>query len=372
MTDFSTGSDGDSEIAIASSDSEVFIKVWEFESEEKPPLDLESDLESEEAEDQLKADKIFAKTLKRGPSSTDFSRRDDHEQLWKEWEKDIPKYSEMERIKLDLEKSIKEVSDPDHFKRQKTENLELQAQILKGFGKDIPKALLQELLSDKYDTTKDWYFIVSEPDFSIIPSTYDRFLGRRFELLPNDLFEKFGCDVVRKVSLAYCPYNDLIPVETMCTIIEENFENSAKFFEYFVKFILDRQISVNLPMNWCVRCWNKFNMDKLKVYFNLIPNDMYMLHYRLTRMIPMQQQLVDFMFPDEKHLMEELRRLLRTQDWNGLLYLFLFVFGSNKLPFGSTKEVAHFRAIMEDLDIVGSNQVQLSIIKSYIATCIKL
>lgn len=282
--------------------------------------------------------------------------------------KDLEK---LEMMKQKLKKSKSLPSDVNSFKRFKSASYERELEIKNAVSRKIPSSILYQLVADKLDTTRDWYFITLDPDFSIIPDEYSIFVGRRLKVPFEELFKKFGCDLTRSIQLTYCQYGELIPVDKMSLLIRHNFEASVPFFECFIRFILDRQVFIQLEPSWCLHLWKKFDFAKLPEYFKVVSRDMYMLHFRITRLIPIQQELADHLFPRENDVVEEFERLLDTKQWPQLLYFVMFLLGTTQLPFGSSPKMKYFRDCVIDLNSQNSSKVELSILKTYITMCMK-
>lgn len=371
----------DEDEVVASSDDGLYAKIWDIRDEELDDNGKNSDHFSDPGESfllssddaMLPTDRVLNNIMSSNAHiGTKRRRSTDREKLWEEWHKSLKSSMEINNMTMELKSFTDKRPDVRASQRKNSPHYDRQKQIAYSIKRNIPTSLLTELAADVSDSTVDWYFLREDPDFSVVPSRYSTFLGKRLSVPLDDLYKKFGADLRANIEYTYCPYGKLIPVETMCGLIESNNSDSVQAFKHFIKFILDRKISGNLKTKWVINMWNRFTCDKLSVYFEVTPRNFYLMHYRLTRLIPIESEIVSKLFPNDNDVITEFENLLDSQEWTSLLYFIILVLGTSALPFGPSPRMTYIKDCILDLNSQNSSKIQLSIIKAYLTVCSKI
>ncbi|CDO91722.1 unnamed protein product [Kluyveromyces dobzhanskii CBS 2104] len=372
----------DEDEVVHSSDDDTHDKIWDLQDEDPGPNGVNSRkfyanrdyfLPSSDDPDMFQQDKVLS-SITSSNSSSGVKRRGsaEHEKLWEGWHKSLKSSTRINEMTMEM-KSFSEVRLNEQALRRKNSPLhDRELQIADSIKRPIPSSLLRELAADISDTTLDWYFLREDPDFGVVPDRISTFLGKNGSVPIRDLYKKFGADCSIDIGDSYCPYGKLIPVETMCSLIKANNTDTADSFKCFIKFILDRQISSNLSASWVRDIWESFSCDKIALYLEVVPRNRYLLHYRITRLLPLQEDIVSRLFPKDDGIITEFENLLDSHQWTYLLYFIMLVLGTSALPFGPSAHMTYIEDCILDLNTQNHSQIQLSVIKSYITVCSKI
>ncbi|AET37439.1 Smc5-Smc6 complex subunit KRE29 Ecym_1191 [Eremothecium cymbalariae DBVPG len=287
----------------------------------------------------------------------------------------------IEEVHKDIETSPeKQISALSSIIKQREDMIKLSIK------NPISQQLLDFLVRDKLETTKDWYFITDSPTYQE-PSLLDKFSGKQKTYGIEELYVQFGvCKAKLDPSFAITNYknfdqmNNRVPVELMCDEIlrhvpTTNKRDIALSLRYFILFILDRKVfeSDALTMSWIVDTWIKHRFsDHLDVYLSLVPKDCYFLHHRFTRLLPIKSELIKKLFSDltPQAVAQKFDELMDQKNWFQMLYFILFINGITELPKGSNGIWHYFRDCIYDMNIDNVSSIELSVLKSYINLCI--
>lgn len=367
------------DIAIASSDDAAHERIWDQQVSEDDEDEISAFLLSSDGIGTSFNDDIMLRQLSEKSADLKLRRRSsDHEKLWKSWQTSLNNSNKVEEIASEMKAFKNTYGDGQGFKRVKLSAAEQRESYIADSlpnAENVPQSVLKLLASDTLDTTKDWYFLTETPDYSIIPDPYATFIGCKNSVINSttELYGKFGANNAKAFTeFTYCPYTKLIPVHLMCDLIEAHNTKTKDSFVYFIKFILDRQISVNIQTQWASSVWNQFSFGQVETYLKIVPRTLYLLHYRLTRLIPVQWPLVKELFPRDEDIVAEFEKLLDSQQWASLLYFILLILGTPALPFGNSKKMTYFKDCILDLNSQNSSILELSILKTYLRVCSKV
>ncbi|CCF56447.1 hypothetical protein KAFR_0B01480 [Kazachstania africana CBS 2517] len=259
---------------------------------------------------------------------------------------------------------------------------------------NIVEIIASEHISDRY---KDWFFITANcnNDNSYFPTHYSNI---------NDLMRSFGVeegkleanmrfhddDISQFDSFAW-----ILPIEEMIarfdSFLKKNSlspENFAHVVKIFICFILDRNVFCSnefLLKNWCNRVYFRLILKKfldndnnafIKIYNSLfdLQKKRYFLLYRLTRLLPhLKNFFVYSMFKhDVNEIINEFNNLFDSKRYTKNFYYFLlFVYGSDRLPYGVTRATTYFKDCISDMSNNSAGEVELSLLNGLLNMFIK-
>lgn len=284
-------------------------------------------------------------------------------------------------------------SSPEKKTTANTSDNDKKTQIRKQLKRPIPACYEHMLLSENISGQfQDWHFITEPPTWVETVDLDLDFIGannktKHFKNI-KDLLASFGVardkfvpNLKIKNMDRYDTLNGLVPVDTMCRQLGKYIDD-PQFVKYFFCFILDRKIysSLDFDPQWCDTIFKRLNKrHMIRVYFDLLSKDNYFLHFRAVRQIPqLQDLLIKHIFPYEDckviqtRIVGEFNNLIDKRQFRDLLYFILFIFGSTPIPFGRTRITEYFRECVYDVGGESVNQVEITIIRSYVNMFIKM
>ncbi|SCU88198.1 LANO_0D01398g1_1 [Lachancea nothofagi CBS 11611] len=283
----------------------------------------------------------------------------------------------------DLSKGLETpLTKPSSSKAFNTDTIEKLKSTLKH---SVPNAYLEMVFRENHSQQfQDWFFI-TEDGQAENQEPWDLFLNQKKPRKTNlrCLLRSFG------VSSQYMPesseaiittmfdgMNYLESIEWMCQQLEDHTE-SIGFDGTFLRFILDRNVfnSAECTSSWCSNIYGKLCQDRfLRIYLQLVAQDEYLLHLRVSRQIPeFHEVLLERLFPrsSQQTFIHAFDKILRSKDYSKLLYFVLFIYGTKKMPFGITEASVILKDQIHDLCEDG-NQLELIIVRSYINFFMKI
>ncbi|CCD23641.1 Smc5-Smc6 complex subunit KRE29 NDAI_0B06090 [Naumovozyma dairenensis CBS 421] len=244
----------------------------------------------------------------------------------------------------------------------------------------------------------------------------------------NEFMIKCGCNMTKLNSLRisstlsennvietfnqYDNFVEICPMEDIMKFLCY-YDDDPNFIKIFICFILDRKVYETLFLDsiCCTNIYqnvilkrtpqqkaeigvdtseiiresndeNENNSDEIqmnkgnfiKIYFEVVDRENYLLHYRLIRLIPeLQKDIINHLFEntvkngnggdDNIRIVEEFNNLFDNKQYHKLLYYILLIYGSDLMPFGHNKTTEYFKDCIYDMTVEGNNEVELSILK---------
>ena len=363
------------------------------------------DLLSNISKDQLKVDNFSPPRVDKEASTFVEIRQFD---LGRAYDANISKYlsgvQEANEIILASPPSKNGMSLTQNLKEQvKTKADETRRQLVgtlsrgAAVSESVINMIVSENISGKF---QDWYFLTEDCSKLKDPETAD----------VRTLLQSIGVSSMRldRPSISdtdldrFDTFCRLWPTEEMFRLLCSTFERQTDgrqndnpgetqtLVKFFIAFILDRNVYQYIELNpGC--CLPFFQNTILKgflrgdiikfieIYFEMTQNVIrrkFFLLYRLVKVLPsLKKPLVHYLFGnDNTKVVSQFNELFDAKNFQDLLYFILFILESNVVSYGSSNSsvLQYFKNCIDDASTDVSDEIELSVIKGYIDTFIRV
>ena len=294
----------------------------------------------------------------------------------------------------------------------KTKADETRRQLLSTLSKgavvseSVVNMIVSENISGKF---QDWYFLTEDCSKLKDPQTADvRTLLQSLGVSSKRLDQPSISDTDLDQFDTFCK---LWPTEEMFRLLYSTFERQTDgeynnnnnpamnpanpeetrtLVKFFTAFILDRNVYQYIEVNpgCCLAFFQNIilrgllksdNSKFIEIYFEMTQNVIkrkFFLLYRLVKVLPpLKKHIVQYLFDnDTTKVVAQFNELFDTKNLQDLLYFILFILGTSVVSFSSSNSsvLQYFKNCIDDISTDVSDEVELSVIKGYIDTFIRV